>query len=252
VVLATAAALLLAACGGDDAGATAPTSARRPLEGPTWVLDVDQLDVEDVGEVFPTIRFLGGQVSGTTGCNSFRGTYTLDGSDLRFSPLATTLIGCPPPLEALEREVLDRLAAVTGYQISAKRLSLRAGEETVLVYDVNEPRIAGEWVATGVLYDDAFQSIVGGVELTADFDREGALSGSGGCNRFRGEYLITGEGLEIGPLASTRIACLSEEVSAQETGYFAALESAATWDQLGDELTITNATGQRAVTFRRG
>ena len=47
------------------------------------------------------------------------------------------------------------------------------------------------------------------------------------------------------------IACESEEISAQEAGYFAAMESAATWEQVGDELTILNAEGQRAVTFQR-
>jgi heat shock protein HslJ len=251
VALATAAGLLLAACGGDDAGATAPTSARRPLEGPTWVLDVDQLDIDDVGDVVPTIRFLEGQISGTTGCNSFRGTYTLEGSDLRLSPLATTLIGCPPPLDEVERQILDRLARVTSYAISQQRLSLRAGDETVLLYDVSEPRLEGQWVASGVLYDDAFRSIVGDVELTADFDRAGAVTGSGGCNRFRAGYRVDGQSLEIGPVVSTKIACPTEEVSAQELGYFAALESAATWDQVGDELTIANGGGQRAVTFRR-
>jgi heat shock protein HslJ len=250
VLLASAAGLLLGACGGDDAGATAPTSARRPLEGPTWVLDVEQLDIDGVGDVFPTIRFLEGQVSGSTGCNSFRGGYTLNGSDLTFSPLASTLIGCPPPLDQLEREILDRLATVTSYAISERRLSLRAGDETVLLYDVNEPRIQGSWVVTGVLYDDAFHSVRGGAELTADFARREGVTGSGGCNTFRADYRVDGASLEIGPVASTRIACPTEELSVQEFGYFAALESAARWEQVGDSLTVTNRAGQRAVTFR--
>lgn len=262
LALAGLAGLLGVGCGGDDAGATAPTSARRELEGPTWLLDVGQLGVDGVSgaggagddgldEVLPTIRFLEGQVGGRAGCNSFRGTYRLDGSELTLSPLAATLIGCPPPLDEVERRILDRLARVTRYEIQGDRLTLLAGREILLRYDVSEPAIEGAWVATGVLYDDGFRSIVGGAELTADFGTEGSLTGSGGCNRFRAGYTVSGGDLAVGPVASTKIACPTEELARQELGYFEALASAARWDQVGRELTITNAAGQRAASFRR-
>ena len=250
VLLASAAGLLLGACGGDDAGATAPTSARRPLEGPTWVLDVEQLDIDGVGDVFPTIRFLEGQVSGSTGCNSFRGGYTLDGSDLTFSPLASTLIGCPPPLDQLEREILDRLATVTSYAISERRLSLRAGDETVLLYDVNEPRIEGKLGGHRGALRRRLPVGQGRRRAHRRLRPPQGVTGSGGCNTFRADYRVDGASLEIGPVASTRIACPTEELSVQEFGYFTALESAASWEQVGDSLTVTNRAGQRAVTFR--
>ena len=105
------------------------------------------IDVQDAGDNVPTIRFLEGQVTGTTGCNSFRGTYTVNGSDLTLSPLATTLVGCPAPLDAVERQILDRLARVTSYEVASARLNLRDGDETVLLYDESQATIEGAWVA---------------------------------------------------------------------------------------------------------
>ena len=242
--------VVLAACGDDDFVAPPATTPAAPeLEGPTWILDVASIDVQDAGDNLPTIRFLEGQVTGTTGCNSFRGTYTVNGSDLTLSPLATTLVGCPAPLDAVERQILDRLARVTSYEVASARLNLRDGDETVLLYDESQATIEGAWVALSVLYDDAIRSVVLDSELTAEFTAEGTVSGSGGCNRFSGEYTVTGEEISIGPLISTRMACESEELSTQEFGYFAALESATTWEQVGNQLVLKNDAGQMAVTF---
>jgi heat shock protein HslJ len=244
--------LVLAACGDDDFVAPPATTPAAPeLEGPTWVLDVSSIDVEGAGDNLPTIRFLEGQVTGTTGCNSFRGTYTVNGSDLTLSPLATTLVGCPGPLEAVEREILDRLARVTNYEVASARLNLLDGDETVLLYDESKATIEGSWLTLSVLYDDAIRSVILDTELTAEFTAEGTVSGSGGCNRFTGEYTVTGDEISIGPLASTRMACESEEVSRQEAAYFAALESATTWEQTGNELILKNDAGQMAVTFQK-
>jgi heat shock protein HslJ/uncharacterized membrane protein len=46
-----------------------------------------------------------------------------------------------------------------------------------------------------------------GVTVTVMFGRDGQVSGRSGCNRYSGGYTLTGEGLTIGPLATTRMAC---------------------------------------------
>ncbi|MBO9406649.1 META domain-containing protein [Shimia sp. R9_1] len=55
-----------------------------------------------------------------------------------------------------------------------------------------------------------------------EFDADGRVSGSSGCNRFTGSYTRTGDRLSFGPLASTRMAC-SDELNAQETAFFKTL-----------------------------
>lgn len=68
--------------------------------------------------------------------------------------------------------------------------------------------------------------VSGGETLTLQFDAdEPRVSGNGGCNQFSGDYAQNGASLHIGPLASTRRACVDPAAGAQETAYFQALES---------------------------
>lgn len=63
-----------------------------------------------------------------------------------------------------------------------------------------------------------------GVEITLAFDvAAGRVSGRGGCNRYTGPFALTGEGLAIGPLAMTRMACPGPAM-AQEQAFAAAIE----------------------------
>ncbi|MGH9792791.1 MAG: META domain-containing protein, partial [Candidatus Acidiferrales bacterium] len=56
---------------------------------------------------------------------------------------------------------------------------------------------------------------------------EGNLAtGFTGCNTFRGSFKLEGERLRLGPLASTRMACLDQSLARQEQEYLRALESA--------------------------
>jgi heat shock protein HslJ len=83
----------------------------------------------------------------------------------------------------------------------------------------------GEWVVedmgeSGVI-DDARSYIV--------FARDGAITGSGGCNRFTGRMALTGEAARIGPVAATMMAC-PEAVMRQERMFFGVLEAMDAWD----------------------
>lgn len=65
-----------------------------------------------------------GKVHGFTGCNQVMGGYTLAGTALRFTQLASTRMACPPPLMQLESAVLANLNSVTGYQLEGEKLIL--------------------------------------------------------------------------------------------------------------------------------
>lgn len=52
--------------------------------------------------------------------------------------------------------------------------------------------------------------------------QDGAIFGSGGCNRFAGRLTLTGEGLTVGPLATTMMAC-PDPVMAAEQAFLGAL-----------------------------
>ena len=65
-----------------------------------------------------------------------------------------------------------------------------------------------------------------GVEVTLEFPEEGRIGGRASCNRFFGTVEISGESIRLGPLASTKMACIDAATSAQETKYLEALQAA--------------------------
>jgi heat shock protein HslJ len=82
----------------------------------------------------------------------------------------------------------------------------------------------------------------GGPDLRLD-SAERQAGGSTGCNRFFGSYELSGQSLRIGPLASTRRACLEPELNRQETAYLRALGDTRTWRITADTLVLAGAAG---------
>jgi len=67
-----------------------------------------------------------GTVSGETGCNTFRGAYTVTDATIEFSPLITTRRACASEAaSAQEQAFLAALGASTRYELSGDRLILR-------------------------------------------------------------------------------------------------------------------------------
>jgi heat shock protein HslJ len=79
-----------------------------------------------------------------------------------------------------------------------------------------------EWV----LSDLAGTPALPGGKATLGFPEADRVAGNGSCNRFTGAVTITGDAVKIGPLASTRMACVDESVSKQEEAYLKALGAA--------------------------
>jgi len=76
----------------------------------------------------------------------------------------------------------------------------------------------------------------------------GTASGSSGCNRFTGTYEEGGRSVTSGPLATTRMAC-ADEVMTAEHAYLAALESASSWSATDAELVVSDAGGAEHLRY---
>jgi heat shock protein HslJ len=219
------AAVLLTACGDDGVPATAAD-----VEGVPWVLE-SGAGLESGGPA-PTATFANGTITGTTGCNRYRGTYTIEGGRLTIETGATTLKACPPPADEVEQAYLAALGRVSGWRVEGDELVLLADGAPVLRFRAASP--VGTWTVTSLNTGDAVTSPIPGTELTADFAEDGSLSGSAGCNRYTAQYVATGDVLEISPPASTQKFCAEPEgVSEQETAYLTVLPEAARF-QLGE------------------
>lgn len=113
---------LLQGCGGDPA---------RLLAGDWKVTAIGTADVPAGAEV--TIGFAEGRVSGRSACNRYTGTFGLTGEGLSLGPLAGTMMACPDPQMALERDFHAAMAQVDRFDIGpAGELLLIGGDVTLI------------------------------------------------------------------------------------------------------------------------
>ena len=230
-----------------------------PLEGTEWRLVAcagpDDGEVAVPEGVLASAVFADGVVSGSTGCNRYHAPYRLVEAGLEIGPAAMTMMACEPERTAVERAFTAALARARGLAQAGDELELRdaAGHVTLRFRAARGPAFAGTtWVATGINNGrGGVVSVVAGTEVTATFGDDGRVTGSGGCNRYFGPYERAAEALRIGPLASTRMACLEPAgASEQETAFFAALERATTWSIREDRLQLRAGDGALQVDLR--
>jgi heat shock protein HslJ len=231
----------------------------RPLEGIEWRLThhlgpQGEL-VPIVEDVMATATFIDGSVAGSTGCNRYHAPYRVDDDRLTIELIAMTMMACDPERSAVERAFTSGLEAAVTYAIAGDGLDLADAEGRVILrLRAVPPLVLGgsRWIATMINNGrGGVASLVEGTSVTAEFGTDGRVGGSGGCNRFSGEYTLEGNDLAIGPVASTRMACLEPEgVGEQESAYFAALAHAASWSFREDRLQLRAADGALQVEFR--
>lgn len=76
------------------------------------------------------------RVSGIAGCNRVNGGYRSNGDTLEFLPMASTRMGCPPPLDARERAVFVLFEATSRWLISGQLLEFFDAEsERLAVFE---------------------------------------------------------------------------------------------------------------------
>ncbi len=227
-------------CGGSDAGD--PSS----LEGIPWVLS-SGVEVTGWETVAPSILFEDGRFSGSSGCNRYGGSYTVEGDILELGEIASTRMACPPPGDAVERTYLGTLRGTAGWSTEDDELVLSDVEDVELLrFTVGTP--VGAWQVTSFLRGDAVTSPIAGTEITASFDDEGQLSGSAGCNTYTSAYTTDAGSITIEAPATTRKLCPEPAgVMEQETAYLAALGEAERFSVGGGSLTLLRADGTIAV-----
>jgi heat shock protein HslJ len=74
-----------------------------------------------------------GTVGGSGGCNSLGGTYKVDGSQITFSDITSTLMACDDVRMAQESAVTQVLSGTATYEIDGNTLTL-TNNDMVLVF----------------------------------------------------------------------------------------------------------------------
>jgi heat shock protein HslJ len=125
--------VLAAACGGDGSG--------DPLAGSTWKMNqlgpagapVPAMSLVDVNIEFSAD---GTTIKGSGGCNSYSGSYTLDGDAFATSNVSWTEIGCTEPQGIFKQEALyfDLMTSAQSFVIRSDELTLKAPGDRLIVF----------------------------------------------------------------------------------------------------------------------
>ena len=245
--------LAVSACGSDKPSTAANDTAS--LVGSSWVLSSAVISGKETkASGTPVLAFDpdGKTLNGTTGCNSFSGTYTENGSKLTIALGPTTLAACTDPgATAQEAAILAGLPKVASFTSGSDLVLKDSSGATLLTYGKGLSSVAGtSWKATGI---NNGKGAVSSTNLTdavdATFDTNGGISGSGGCNSYNGQYAVSGSNsMKITNVAATKKIC-PDDVMAIETEYLAALANVATYELSGHTLTLRDSSGATQVTY---
>jgi heat shock protein HslJ len=202
----------------------------------------------------PTLSFEDGSAAGHASCNQYFGPYEIDGSSISFGPLSSTQMFCGEPgVMDQEAAYLTALEAVDTWSIDGDTLTLSSGDTALLRYEAISQDLAGSsWDL--IAYNNGtggFQSTVIDVPVTAIFKEDGTLSGSGGCNSYTGSWETDENSIEIGPLASTAMACAEPDGMDQEPRSPAAPQEADNYRVDATTLEMFDAESTRLVQYLR-
>jgi putative lipoprotein len=125
--------------GGSGATGSATTAPSSPMVGKTWTLTMlegAQVPAPAADRRQPSLTFgADGRIKGLTGLNTFSGTYTLDGQNLKFGNMAMSRMAGPPEAMALEQKLVAALRATTGWRMTGGKLELLAGDRVVARFE---------------------------------------------------------------------------------------------------------------------
>ena len=99
------------------------------------------------------IKIADGEVTGVSGCNSFRGEYESDGMSLVVASLGSTLVSCGEEINAQENNVLEALAAATHISHDEDVLLIHYGDIAFLVLKRYPFFEGASWVLDTIVSD---------------------------------------------------------------------------------------------------
>ena len=108
-----------------------------------------------------------------------------------------------------------------------------------------------DWIVTTMGIQDGTAIAYPTAQISLTFNLDGTVSGYGGCNNYNGPYTLTGQisskgkGITIGPIVSSLRYC--RDYTEQENMYLAILQGAMAYNVDGNQLSITDKTGNVLV-----
>ena len=236
---------------GSGPGGTGSDPSAAQLEGRSFSGD-DVAGHELVDGTAITMSFEGDRLSTNAGCNTTSSAFRIESGRLVVEGAGmSTLIGCPPELEAQDRWLGGFLADGPELTLTGDTLTLTSTDGTTSVSLSEQAETAAlvgtPWMLSSIIEGDTASSVPAGVEPPSmTIGEDGMAELFLGCNRGGAAVGTTttdrGDLLTFGPIRSTKMAC-GEDASAVEATVLAVLESDPAFTITADALVLTAPDG---------
>ena len=167
--------------------------------------------------------------------------------------MTVTERACPGPIMQRAAEFTTALKQAVTYRTENGQLRLMAADGTILtVFQQQSQELPGtSWDVSG--YNNGQGTIMrvnnSGRKLTMNFNNDGMVSGSSGCNSYSADYTYCAvdQTLELGRMLRTAMACTDGNIMQQEAMFIAALQTVSSYHINGTTLTLKAADNDTAV-----
>ncbi|MEU3895859.1 META domain-containing protein [Streptomyces sp. NPDC045251] len=210
---------LAAACGTEKAdGGSGSVGAGTPVTGVRW--SIDSVTVDGATHKAPDSARVriddGGEVSGSTGCNTFSARADVDGERIRLSDAMFTEKGCTDTPPDFEKSLGRTLAADLTAKTEGDRLTLTTADgDTVRLSKPKDASLYGtKWTVTTPGHE-------GSAHLTFDKDAQ-TVAGRLPCNHVNAKATVGDGHITLGAPATTRMMCEGSLMDAEKRilGFF--------------------------------
>jgi heat shock protein HslJ len=187
-----------------------------------------------------------GDLEGETGCESYVGSYQLDGQMISLSVLGRDPRPCASDVKDEAEMFIEALKAVTAWRLAGSGLELLDDTGRVQIGLLPAPIAGpqGEWSVTSFARPNGkLQAAPTDGSMRLVLGADGTARGATGCRLFEGEYMAQSEQMLIVPLDITGLPCRGD-VRRSERRLLAAFERVVLWQRDGTTMHFTDGNGQ--------
>jgi heat shock protein HslJ len=247
--LITLLAILLAIAGCGDRGTSTPIDidssggGDNPLRGRTF----QSTTVNENGQprtlvARTTIRFVftkEDRLLVDAGCNTINGPVRVGGGHLEVTDLGVTGIGCDNQLHEQDKWLSAFVAGKPSWRLDGTNLVVSSASTDMIMADRTEPNLAlrdTRWIVETIVDGQAAASTPVVAEASLVFDKS-TVTVETGCNRFAGNYVLSGNVIRFASIGATKKVCDPERKD-QENAILAVLGDEVTYEIEANQLFL--------------
>jgi heat shock protein HslJ len=226
-----------------------------PLVGTNWMLvsmgETTNPQPVPAGTTITATFASDGTLSGSSGCNQYNTTYTLQDDQITLGPVAATQMACTTGMDT-EQIYLQALGTAQQVTITGPKLTItyNQGAGTLTYTSTSLPLEYTLWTLSQM----NGQPVTTETSVTAIFTPEetadaGTVSGNSGCNTYSAGYTLSDTTLTVEPATSTRMACATG--MDVEQSYLQLLQESTSYQISVNSLILTGPSGTLTYTANR-